>query len=189
MPIFIFDKFNFDKVDFSEKKDIIFVGGFKHKPNEDAVLWFVRDIWPKILKEVPECNFIIAGSSPTEKIKELECDNIKVTGFISDEELAGYYKNCKVCVIPLRFGAGVKGKTIEAIYNKIPVVSTSVGIEGINGIEECISAADTDKDFANKVIEYYNNPKLAEETVDNYHRYLSKYFSSDYAKDLFRDIL
>lgn len=187
-PIFIFDKFDNTKVDLSGKKDIMFVGGFNHRPNEDGVLWFIDKVWPMVSKELPDCNFIIAGSNPTEKIKNLASDRIKVTGFVSDEQLEEYYNSCRVCVVPLRYGAGVKGKTIEAIYHKIPIVSTPIGVEGLMDIESCIKPTIDPTEFSNKIIEYYKNDELVQKDVSEYHKYLNKYFSSEYTKKIFKDI-
>lgn len=187
-PIFIFDEFNYESVKFSGRKNILFVGGFNHKPNEDAVLWFIKEIWPSILKEIPECKFIVAGSNPTEKIRSLASENIVVTGFVPDDLLNEYYQQCRVCVIPLRFGAGVKGKTIEALSKKIPIVSTPIGVEGLYDIESYVESTAEPNGFAQKVINYYKDDDLAEKTVSKYHEYLSKYFSSEYTKKIFKNI-
>lgn len=187
-PLFIFDEFNCEPLSLFGRKDLLFVGGFNHKPNEDAVLWFVNEIWPTILKEIPDCKFIIAGSNPTEKIRALAAENIIVTGFVSDEILEEYYQQCRVCVIPLRFGAGVKGKTIEAIYKKIPIVSTPIGIEGLYEIENYVVPASKADEFAKKVIDYYKDDNLAKSDVAKYHEYLSKYFSVEYTQEIFKNI-
>lgn len=188
VPIFIFNRFDYNPINLLGKKDILFVGGFNHRPNEDAVIWFVKQIWPSISNRVPECKFIIVGSNPTEKVKSLASKNIIVTGFVTDEELKEYYSNCRVCVIPLRYGAGVKGKTIEAIYNKIPIVSTSIGVEGLDEIENYISVANNSEDFVDKVLEYYENDKLVADDVLKYHEYLNKYFSEEHIKKIFKSL-
>ena len=188
VPIFIFDKFDYTQKNLLGKKDILFVGGFNHKPNEDAVLWFVEEVWPKILKKVPECKFIVVGSNPTKKVREIASESIIVTGFVTDEELKEYYSHCRVCVIPLRYGAGVKGKTIEAIYNKIPIVSTSIGVEGLDEIENYVSVANNSYDFADKILEYYENDQLVIDDVSKYHKYLNKYFSEEHTKKIFGTI-
>lgn len=188
VPLFIYDKFNYETVNLSERRNLLFVGGFSHKPNEDAVLWFINDIWPRILKEVPDCKFIIAGSNPTEAICALASENIIITGFVSDELLKDYYERCRVCVIPLRFGAGVKGKTIEAMYSKIPIVSTPIGVEGLSEIEDYVASTSKADEFAKRVIEYYKNDLLAEKDAARYHEYLNKYFSNEYTTQIFKNI-
>ena len=84
-------------------------------------------------------NFYIVGSKVTEEIKALEQpgNGIVVKGFVSEEELSELYRTCRLVVVPLRYGAGVKGKVVEAIYNGAPIVTTSVGSEGIPGRRGC----------------------------------------------------
>ena len=119
--------------DFGEREGLLFVGGFAHPPNADAVLWFAREIFPLIRRELPDVKFYVAGSKVTDEIKALEEteSGIIIKGFVSEEELAQLYGQCRVVVVPLRYGAGVKGKVVEAIYNGAPIVTTSTGAEGI----------------------------------------------------------
>lgn len=187
-PIFYFKKFDYPTNNVKDKKDIIFVGGFGHRPNEDGVLWFTQYVWGKIQDELPDVRFIIIGSKPTDKIKELASERIIVTGFVSDEELADYYQNSRICVIPLRYGAGVKGKTIEAMYHKTAIVSTSIGIEGLPDIDEYIQATDKEEDFANRVVELYENDILLEETINKYSQYIKEHFSYEQAWGLFEKV-
>lgn len=178
MPIFAYPslKENSDK---QNAENIIFVGGFNHRPNEDAVLWFAKDIWPRFKEKHPKAKLIIAGSNPTKKIRELSSTDIIVTGYISDEELNGYYSKCKVCVIPLRFGAGVKGKTIEAMYQGIGIVSTSTGIEGLSNIDKYIPACDTENDFLEEMEKMYMNDVYRKERINLYRDYIRENFLID----------
>ena len=118
--------------DFAEREGLLFVGGFAHPPNADAVLWFAREIFPLIRRELPDVKFYVAGSRVTDEIKALEepGNGIIIKGFVSEEELAQLYGHCRVVVVPLRYGAGVKGKVVEAIYNGAPIVTTSTGQRG-----------------------------------------------------------
>ena len=97
----------------------MFVGGFAHGPNIDAAIWFVTQVYP-LIREKEKIPFYIVGSNPTDEVKALANDDVIVTGFVSDEELDRIYSNCKMAVVPLRYGAGVKGKVIEALYNGMP---------------------------------------------------------------------
>jgi Glycosyltransferase len=163
--------------DFKDTSDILFVGGFSHKPNLDAALWFYSEVWPSLKSALPNARWIIAGSNPPADILKLADERLIVTGFISDEKLTGLYKSCRVCVIPLRFGAGIKGKTLEAMKNGIPVVSTSIGIEGIDGVEAFIPPADTAQDFTRQVITLYNNVEIAKLQSQNLQDYLKHRYS------------
>jgi len=144
---------------FSERKDIMFVGNFNHNPNEDAVLYFVKEIFPLIKRNLPEIKFYIVGNNPSEKIKALQKDDIIVTGWVAD--VKQYIDKCRIEVVPLRFGAGNKGKVGEALSSGLPIVTTSIGAEGM-GIENEIHAfvSDDAKQFADYVIKLYNSEDL-----------------------------
>lgn len=158
---YVFDKFltNIPE-DFERREGLLFVGGFAHPPNADGVLWFAREIFPLIRQRLA-VNFYIVGSKVTEEIQALEQpgSGIVVKGFVSDEELSKLYANCRLVLVPLRYGAGVKGKVIEALYNGVAVVTTSIGAEGIEGAQGAMEIADQPEDFAEAVVGLYGNPQ------------------------------
>lgn len=167
--------------DFSRREGLLFVGGFAHPPNADGVLWFASEIFPLIRKELPQIRFYVVGSKVTDEIKALEAEDngIVIKGFVSEEELASLYESCRIVVVPLRYGAGVKGKVVEAIYNGAPIVTTSVGAEGIPDVEEMLEIADEPLEFAQKVVALYQDEarlfKMAKKTQE----YIKKHFSLD----------
>ena len=110
-------------------------------------------------------NFYIVGSNPPDEIVALhnEAEGVIVKGYVSDEELAKIYKNVRLVVVPLRFGAGIKGKVIDAMYNGLPMVSTSIGAEGIIGADDILNVADTAEDFAQNVIKLYDDVQRLQE--------------------------
>jgi len=176
---YVFDKFHENiYYDFSNREGLLFVGGFGHTPNVDAVLWFVNNIYPLIRKKI-DLTFVVVGSNPPEEIKDINFEGVIIKGYVSDEELVELYRKCKLAVVPLRYGAGVKGKVIEAIYNAIPVVTTSCGAEGIKNSEELFVVADSDDEFANEVISLYNDNKRLEAYSKNSQNYIKKYFSTE----------
>lgn len=179
MPIFAYPRLMDVDCNRYGKKNILFVGGFNHHPNEDAVLWFVKNIWCQFKAKHQEAKFIIAGSNPTKSIKTLSCDDIVVTGYITDEQLSELYATCKICVIPLRFGAGVKGKTVEAMYNGIGIVSTSIGIEGLLGLEKYIPAKDDENDFLDELNKMYGDSSYLSEKILKYQDYVREHFLLD----------
>lgn len=187
-PISYYSAFPEEPVDLTGKSGIIFVGGFGHHPNEDGVLWFFNEVWDTVSKALPECKVTIIGSKPTEKIRALASKRVTVTGFVSDEELEEYYRKSRLCIIPLRYGAGVKGKTIEAMYHRIPLVSTSVGIEGLEGVQEYIQPADDAETFAQRVIQLYTDDTLAAARAEGYCQYLKEHNSYESALALFADV-
>ena len=186
IPIYCYTNFSKDKIELENRSSIIFVGGFTHRPNEDGILWFMENVWPTIENSLPSVNLIIVGSNPTDKVKSLEKPNVKVTGYVSDEELKKLYSGSRVCIIPLRYGAGVKGKTLEALYQRIPIVSTSVGLEGLEGIQDYVIPTDDAESFANQVITFYRDPVHAAKTAEQYHAYLQQYNSFNAIASIFK---
>ncbi len=186
---YVYDEFlqNLNK-DFAKREGLLFVGGFAHPPNADAVLWFAKEVFQRI-REKLKVNFYIVGSKVTDEIKALEQpDNgIIVKGFVSEEELSELYRNCRIVVVPLRYGAGVKGKVVEAIYNGAPIVTTSVGSEGIPDVEDVLLVKDDPKEFADTVVELYNDEKRLEELADKTQDYIRGHFSLDAAWDVIKE--
>lgn len=133
IPLYIYEDFppTVEK-DFSKRRDILFVGSFNHLPNVDAVIWFATEVFPNLLEKYPDLKWHIVGSNAPERVKLLESDHIILEGFVSDTKLCELYNNCRLVVVPLRYGAGVKGKVVEAAYYQIPVVTTTIGGEGID---------------------------------------------------------
>ncbi|MCQ5131141.1 glycosyltransferase [Butyricicoccus faecihominis] len=182
-PIFIYDTFYHSLPPRDETKDLLFVGGFNHHPNGDAVMWFCTEVLPKIQEELLDVRFHIVGSNPPEEIRTLESESIILHGYVSDDELERLYAECRVCVIPLRYGAGVKGKTIEAMYHGIPIVTTSTGIEGLPGIDKCILATNSAEAFACKVVKLYRDGAVKESSAC--YEYVRAHYSRDAAQRFF----
>lgn len=180
---YVFEKFlNYIPDDFEKREGLLFVGGFAHPPNADAVLWFARDIFP-LIREHLKVNFYIVGSKVTDEIKALEQpDNgIIVKGFVSEEELSMLYASCRIVVVPLRYGAGVKGKVIEALYNGAPVVTTSIGAEGIPEAETVMEVRDEPEAFAGEVLSLYQDVSRCRQMCLETQNYIRRYHSIDAA--------
>jgi O-antigen biosynthesis protein len=151
---------------FEGRKDILFIGGYSHPPNLDAVYYFVQNIWPIIHKELPDCKFLIAGSNMPEAIKILASDEIIPLGFLAS--LDDLFNTIKLCVAPLRFGAGVKGKVITSLSYGVPCVCTPIAAEGIGLLGRLDSMiAETPEEFAEEVITIYNSISLWESLSQN----------------------
>jgi GT2 family glycosyltransferase/tetratricopeptide (TPR) repeat protein len=139
-------------------KQAIFVAGFSHTPNVDAVLWLTARIWPSVVAAVPDARLCIVGSSPPAEVLALAGPTTIVTGPVSDSVLHLLYQSSSVSLVPLRYGAGVKGKVLEAISLGVPVVTTKIGIEGIPGAANFIDVCEGEEELAAAVIEILRNP-------------------------------
>ncbi|MDB5649800.1 MAG: hypothetical protein JWL62_1320, partial [Hyphomicrobiales bacterium] len=122
--------------------DILFVGGFRHAPNIDAALWCARQIFPLVKAACPAARFIIAGYDPPPEIIALAGSGIEVTGWLSAAELQALYDACRTVVVPLRFGAGMKLKVVEALAAGVPLVTTRVGAQGLDRLAGLVAVHD-----------------------------------------------
>lgn len=144
--------------DYARKEGLLFVGGFAHPPNRDGVLWFANEIFPEIQRQIPDICFRIVGSKVTEDILALgERKGIEVLGFVSDERLSELYRESRIVVVPLRYGAGVKGKVVEALHEGAAIITTACGAEGIPGVENALMIADGEKSFSELTVRLYND--------------------------------
>ena len=186
---YVFDEFleNVNRA-FAKREGLLFVGGFAHPPNADAVLWFAREVFPRI-RERLTVTFYVVGSRVTEEIRALESpgNGIVVKGFVSEEELSALYQSCRIVVVPLRYGAGVKGKVVEAVYNGAPVVTTSVGSEGIPDVGQALVIEDTAEAFAEAVVSLYGDLDRLEALSDAAQDYIRRHFSTEAAWSVIRD--
>lgn len=186
---YVFDEFKTDiPEDFAKREGLLFVGGFAHPPNADAVLWFAKEIYPRIREEMSAAGqeppkFYVVGSKVTDEIKALEQpgNGIVIKGFVSDEELERLYAECRIVVVPLRYGAGVKGKVVEAIYNGAPIITTSIGAEGIPQVEDVLMIEDEPEAFAKQTVRLYQEPEVCLELCRKTQDYIREHFSIDAA--------
>ena len=169
---------------FKNRKNLLFVGGFIHRPNYDAMTWFLDEIFPKILEKVKDIKIIVVGSNIPEDIKKRENNNIVIKGFLTDSDLGKLYLECKMVIVPLRYGAGIKGKVVEAMYNGVPVVTTEIGIEGLNSSKEIAIIANESNEFASKVVEYYDNNEYLEKLALNGIKYINENYTYEVAKNV-----
>lgn len=131
---------------------IVFVAGFGHPPNTDAAIWFVNEIFPLIKQQRPDAVLYLVGSRPTEQVLALQSESIHVTGYVTDEQLVEHYASARVAVVPLRFGAGVKNKVVEAMAYGAPLITTEVGAQGLPGLHGSIPITSDPSTFARHVI-------------------------------------
>nr|WP_315152903.1 glycosyltransferase [uncultured Flavobacterium sp.] len=156
------ENFNFE---FNNK--IVFLGGYKHYPNVDAVDWYLSEIWEKVLLGNPMLEFHIVGIWPKDIIKNYEKKYIKIFfhGFVPD--LAEVLYNA-IVVVPLRIGSGMRMKIIEAVNYGCPVITTSIGVEGLDFIDgfDCI-IKDEPNSIASEIAELSLNPTKQNYYINN----------------------
>ena len=128
--------------------EIVFIAGFGHPPNEDAASWFVSQILPLIRAETPGAYLSIIGSTPTQKVMVLAGPGVRVYANVTDLELTAAYTRARVAVVPLRCGAGVKLKVVEALRAGVPLVTTPVGAQGLPGLSQVVPVEDRPDRFA-----------------------------------------
>jgi glycosyltransferase involved in cell wall biosynthesis len=136
LPLFLDPISSEDRVNwllFEDRKDFIFIGNFVHEPNWNAVQYLNETIWPLIRKEMPEANLLVYGAYPSQKVLQLHQPKKGFHILGRAENAQEVVSKAKVVLAPLRFGAGIKGKLLEAMQCGTPSVTTSIGAESMNG--------------------------------------------------------
>ena len=172
-----------------ESNTLVFVGGMDWLPNEDGIIYFTKEILPLIQKEIPAVQLYVVGRNPTEKIERLGKVNkaIIVTGSV--EDVRPYIAKAQVSIVPLRIGGGTRLKIYQFMAMAKPVVSTTIGAEGLTVTHgEDILLADTPDRFAREVINLLNNSKLREDIGKAGEEMVNKYYSWDKITKCFEEI-
>lgn len=170
-------------------ENIIFVAGFAHPPNVEAAIWLASDIFPRVQKVRPNVRLSLVGSNPAPEIRALTQIGIEITGNVSDRELRSRYAQARVALVPLRSGAGVKSKVVEALREGAPLVTTSVGAQGLAHLEDIAIVADTPDDIAKSVVKFLEDDKLWKAASEAQIRYAKSHFSRDAFTTCFLDVI
>jgi GT2 family glycosyltransferase len=184
IPLYLVDDVEARHDDLSIREDMMFVGGFNHPPNVDGVQWLVREILPLVRERAPEIKLHIVGSNPPDAVLNLAADGVLVHGYVSDEVLFELYQSVKVAAVSLRYGAGVKGKVIEALQWGLPVVTTTVGAEGLPEAKDVMAVEDTPESFAEAVLMVLEDRPQALQKLEQCSGYLKDHFSKSRARDI-----
>jgi glycosyltransferase involved in cell wall biosynthesis len=134
------------------QRELLFVGGYRHHPNIDAVQWFVSEVLPRVKRAAPDVRVTVVGSNPPPSVTELDGNGVDVLGWVQD--LDPLLARARVFIAPLRYGAGIKGKVGQSLSHGLPVVTTSVGADGM-GLQDGVHArvADDAQGFARAVVD------------------------------------
>ena len=181
---FLLSNINEDEVlaykPFGEREHFISIGNFLHEPNWNAVLYLKEKIWPKIRKQLPQAELHVFGAYPSQKVWEF---NNPGQGFLIKgraEDVKNVMLNARVCLAPLRFGAGLKGKLVDAMLYGTPNVTTSVGAESMSLEKDWSGFIEDDADlFADKSVMLYNDQRVWTEAVKNGVQIINQNFNSN----------
>ena len=124
------------------REGLLFVAGFAHPPNVDAAQWLVGEVMPLVWRQAPEARLSLVGANPTDAVRALASERVEVTGFVSDAQLERHYMQARLAVVPLRYGAGVKSKVVEALCHGLPLVTTRVGAQGLPDVDQVCEVHD-----------------------------------------------
>ena len=155
-----------EKVAFDQRSGLVFIGSYNHPPNIDAVKWLCLEIMPLVWVSRPDITVNLLGSNLKDEVKELASDQVIVTGYVPEVE--PYFQKSRIFVAPLRFGAGMKGKIGQSLSLGLPTITTKIGAEGMGLIDhQDVLIADTAEEFAQAVIELYDNRELWQKLANN----------------------
>ncbi|HQZ25625.1 MAG TPA: glycosyltransferase family 4 protein, partial [Flavobacterium sp.] len=176
---------------FEERNGFVFIGNFLHEPNWNAVQYLKETIWPLIRKQMPEAILQIYGAYPSQKVLQLHQPKVgfHIMGRADDaQEVA---RNSRVVLAPLRFGAGIKGKLVEAMQCGTPSITTTIGAESMCGdLPWNGFIVDDAQVFADKAVELYQSKNLWLKAQQNGFRILEKrYLKSLFENDFVKHIL
>ncbi len=158
----------------TKAKTIAFLGGSLHYPNVDALNFFINESFPDIRRDVPEASLLVIGEFAPQALEVAKArgssplaeENIQFTGFVDD--VRPHLRDCSMLIAPLRIGGGTRLKILEAMAMGVPVVTTSVGCEGIDAVHgRDMVVADTPKEFAEGVKKVLQNASFREELAVN----------------------
>jgi glycosyltransferase involved in cell wall biosynthesis len=161
---------------FAARRHLLFIGNLAHRPNEDAVLFFMQEVYPLLRERLPEVRLDIIGDNPSAAIAAYDSDEVRVRGYVPD--VTPYLRERRVFVAPLRFGAGIKGKVGEAMAQGLPVVTTTIGAEGFGLTNKFdVMLADDPESFAAAVEQLYRRQDLWETIARNSRLRIEKSFT------------
>lgn len=149
-----------------EPASLVFTGMMGYVPNYDGILYFLDKVFPLIRKTIPEITVYIVGNRPPEVLQRRASDRIIITGFVSD--VRPYVWRSSAYIVPLRMGGGTRLKVLEAMGMKKPIITTSIGCEGIDVTPgENVVVADEPRQFADAVIEVLRDVHMQRRLAEN----------------------
>ncbi len=173
---------------FNERDGILFIGGFRHPPNLDAITWYVENVLPIVRKKAPQLITTIIGSNAPPSLQKFAAHDFVIAGFV--EDVTEHFHHAKLSISPLRYGAGVKGKVNLSMQYGVPVVATSVSTEGMyldDGVN--VLVADSAEAFADAVIRLHSDEAVWNRLRDAGLENIERYFSRERAREVLASVL
>jgi glycosyltransferase involved in cell wall biosynthesis len=144
---------------FDDRRDLFFLGNMLHTPNLDSVRYLVEDILPRVWRELPGVNLLIAGGPINATLQAYESDRVRILGYVPD--INPYFAGCRLMVAPIRFGAGINGKIGESMANGLPVVTTTLAARSFGIVDgRHALVADDAASFATAIAKVYEDGEL-----------------------------
>jgi glycosyltransferase involved in cell wall biosynthesis len=161
---------------FAQREGLLFIGGFRHLPNVDAIEWFVAEVWPLVRARLPALTLTVVGSLMPDRVKSISGPGIKNLGYV--EAVEPLLDRARISLAPMRYGAGVKGKVNQAMAHGLPVVATSVSAEGMGlrpGFD--LLVADEPLAFADEIVRLHGDEALWQSLAENGRANVERHFS------------
>jgi len=186
IPLLAFDSFGAPRPGKRlERPKLLFVAGSGHRPNQDAAHWLMHDVLPILRKRGVVFELDVVGSHVPEQLQRFRALDTQMLGPVSDDELDRLYRTCDLAVVPLRYGAGVKGKVVEALRWGLPLVTTPAGAQGLAGIERIVSVCTDPAGFAGQVQHLLADPVDYEKMS----RDMIEFAKARFSRDAMRTVL
>ncbi len=174
---------------FDQRRDIAFLGGYRHLPNVEAVRYFVEQVMPLLRQRLPGVRFLIYGSDAEEAFADLpESEDVAVAGWV--EDVGQVYDRCRVFVAPLLSGAGIKGKVLAALAHGVPSVLSPVAVEGFQGMNgEVALIADQAGEWAEAIVTLYQDEEAWWRMSRTAREYIAAHYGFEQGRELMRSAL
>ena len=184
LPLYVLEDGTQPLYEGTGREGMLFVGGFSHSPNGDGVRWFVDEILSAVRERAPRLDFHIVGSNMPRWIENLPGEGVVIHGYQDDAALEAIYRRVKMVVVPLRYGAGVKGKVVEALQHGVPVVTTGVGAEGLPDAGKVLHLAEDAREFTETILRVDAGGPEVTDRLRAYGDYLAGNFGKVRAREI-----
>jgi len=158
-----------------ERSGILFVGSFEHPPNVDAAVFLAKEVMPAVWRELGDVTLTIAGADPPREVEALASHTVDVTGWVPD--LHRLLEMARMLAAPVLYGAGLKGKITQALAAGLPVVTTSLGAEGLG--DGCVLVTNSARDMSLEVVRLHRDGELWQRLSEAGQRFIAENCSTD----------